>query len=59
MTEARNAQGRAFDVDRLAERLRQWAAGSAANVVDRIADAAREWAPARADDISVMAIKRC
>ena len=58
MTEARNAQGRTFDMDRLAERLRQWSGETAATVVDQMATAAREWAPIPADDISLMAIKR-
>lgn len=58
MTEARNAQGRVYDLDRLSERLRQWSGESATMVVERIASAAREWAPVPADDISLMAIKR-
>lgn len=59
MTEARDRHGRAFEIDRLADRLREWSRESAATVVERIAEAAREWAPAPSDDISVMAIKRC
>ena len=58
MTEARDLNGRTYDLQRLGERLRQWSGESAAAIVERIADAAREWAPVPADDISLMAIKR-
>jgi hypothetical protein len=59
MTEAKDGRGRAFDVERLADRLQQWSTSSAAIVVERLAEAAREWAPVATDDISLMAIKRC
>jgi serine phosphatase RsbU (regulator of sigma subunit) len=58
VTEARNAEGRMFDVERLAGQLKQWSAGSAAETVRHIADTTREWAAATADDLSLMAIKR-
>jgi len=58
MTEARDADGRLFDLERLAERLRDWHRETAGVVVGRLADAARQWAPIPADDISLMAIKR-
>jgi serine phosphatase RsbU (regulator of sigma subunit) len=58
VTEARDASGRQFDLERLADRLREWSGESAARVVERIVAAAREWAPVPADDISLMAIKR-
>jgi serine phosphatase RsbU (regulator of sigma subunit) len=58
VTEARDARGRVFDVERLAARLREWSGESATGVVERIAAAASEWASVPADDISLMAIKR-
>jgi hypothetical protein len=58
MTEARDAGGRVFDLERVADRLRAWHQESASVVVGRLADAARQWAPVLADDISLMAIKR-
>jgi serine phosphatase RsbU (regulator of sigma subunit) len=58
MTEARDADGRLFDLERVADRLRAWHGESASVVVGRLAEAARQWAPVPADDISLMAIKR-
>lgn len=58
VTEARDAHGRMFDVDRLAEHLRRASRESATALVERLAAAVRQWAPVPADDISLMAIKR-
>jgi serine phosphatase RsbU (regulator of sigma subunit) len=58
MTEAKDADGRVFDLERVADRLRAWHGESASVMVGRLADAARQWAPVPADDISLMAIKR-
>jgi sigma-B regulation protein RsbU (phosphoserine phosphatase) len=58
VTEARNAEGSMFDLERLSGELQQWSGGSAADTVRKIADRTREWAAATADDISLMAIKR-
>ncbi|MGQ0735623.1 MAG: PP2C family protein-serine/threonine phosphatase, partial [Acidobacteriota bacterium] len=58
ITEARDAEGRMFEVDRLAEHLRAASSQSAAALVERLAALARQWAPVPADDISLMAIKR-
>ena len=58
VTEARDSQGRIFDVDRLAEHLKAASDDSARALVGRLAAVARQWAPVPADDMSLMAIKR-
>jgi hypothetical protein len=58
MTEAKDADGRVFDLERVADRLREWHRETASVLVGRLADAARQWAPIPVDDISLMAIKR-
>ncbi|MGH7742120.1 MAG: PP2C family protein-serine/threonine phosphatase, partial [Candidatus Eiseniibacteriota bacterium] len=58
VTEAKNGEGRPFDIDRLGDRLREWSGEGAAEAVERIAKTAQDWASTTADDISLMAIKR-
>ena len=58
VTEARDAQGRFFGLDRLADRLRQQSREKAATLAEGMAAAGRDWAHVPCDDMSVMVIKR-
>jgi serine phosphatase RsbU (regulator of sigma subunit) len=58
VTEARDAQGRFFGLDRLARRLRQQSREKAATLAGGMAAAGRDWAHVPCDDMSVMVIKK-
>jgi serine phosphatase RsbU (regulator of sigma subunit) len=58
VTEARDASGECFDMDRLAEQLVKLHVKSASDIVTTIADVAFQWAGTPKDDNSQMAVKR-
>lgn len=58
VTEARNAAGELFDLDRLEDRLIETQREPASRIVTGIAEAAWQWAGTPKDDVSVLAIKR-
>lgn len=58
VTEARNAQGECFDIDRLADQLVKLQQKEASEIVTTIADVAWKWAGTPKDDVSLMAVKR-
>jgi len=59
VTEARNADGECFDIDRLTEHLARMQGERAVDIVAGIADAAWNWwAGTPKDDVSLMAVKR-
>ena len=58
VTEARDASGECYDVDRLTQQLVTLHKRPAADIVTEIAQAAWSWAGTPADDVSLMAVKR-
>jgi serine phosphatase RsbU (regulator of sigma subunit) len=58
VTEARNAAGELFDLNRLEALLIETQREPASQMVTRIAEAAWKWAGTPKDDVSVLAIKR-
>lgn len=58
VTEARDASGECFDLDRLEDRLAKLNGEPASGIVARIADEAWRWAGRPKDDVSLLAIKR-
>ena len=58
VTEARNAGGEFFDMDRLTQQLHDLHAATASEIVTKIANAAWSWAGTPKDDVSVLAVKR-
>jgi len=58
VTEARNAAGECYDVDRLTNQLRDLHGAAASDIVTRIAHAAWSWAGTPKDDVSLLAVKR-
>ncbi len=58
VTEARNATGECFDVDRLSDQLLELHDKDASDIVTTIANVAWKWAGTPKDDISLMAVKR-
>lgn len=58
VTEARDASGECFDMDRLTEQLLKLHQKSASDIVTTIAGVAWKWAGTPKDDVSLMAVKR-
>lgn len=58
VTEARNAAGECFDMERLTEQLVKLHSRRATEIVTEIANAAWKWAGTPKDDVSLMALKR-
>ncbi len=58
VTEARDAKGECYDVDRLTQQLVSLHKRPAADIVTEIAQAAWRWAGTPTDDVSLMAVKR-
>ena len=58
VTEARNAAGECYDLDRLENELRQLHREPASRIVTRIAEEAWRWAGTPMDDVSLLAVKR-
>lgn len=58
VTEARDAKGECYDVDRLTKQLVSLHRRPATEIVTEIAQAAWRWAGTPADDVSLMAVKR-
>ena len=58
VTEARNAGGECFDMERLEQQLMQLHREPASQIVTRIADVAWKWAGTPMDDVSLLAVKR-
>ncbi len=58
VTEAKDAHGECFDMERLTEQLVKLHNRSAAEIVTTIANVAWDWAGKPMDDISLMAVKR-
>ena len=58
VTEAKNAAGKVFDIERLSRQLREASGEMAGDAVLQIAAATRQWSPSPADDLSLMAIKK-
>jgi sigma-B regulation protein RsbU (phosphoserine phosphatase) len=58
VTEARNAKGECYDMERLTAALQNLHGERASDIVKLIADAAWQWAGTPTDDVSLMAIKR-
>lgn len=58
VTEARNAAGELFDLDRLERQLTELHGEPASQIVTRIAESAWKWAGTPKDDVSVLAVKR-
>jgi serine phosphatase RsbU (regulator of sigma subunit)/uncharacterized membrane protein affecting hemolysin expression len=58
VTEARDAKGECYDVDRLTKQLVALHRRPATEIVTEIAQAAWRWAGTPADDVSLMAVKR-
>lgn len=58
VTEARDAKGECYDVDRLTKQLVTLHRKSASDIVTEIAQTAWRWAGTPADDVSLMAVKR-
>lgn len=58
VTEARNATGECFDMERLTDQLLKLHDKNASDIVTTIANVAWEWAGTPKDDISLMAVKR-
>ncbi len=58
VTEARDAHGECFDVDRLTRQLIALQRRPAAEIVTEIAQCAWRWAAQPSDDVSLMAVKR-
>jgi sigma-B regulation protein RsbU (phosphoserine phosphatase) len=58
VTEARNAAGECFDMDRLSDQLLKLHSRGASDIVTTIAETAWKWAGTPKDDVSLMAVKR-
>jgi serine phosphatase RsbU (regulator of sigma subunit) len=58
VTEARDAMGECWDVDRMEKKLAALHRRSASEIVTEIAQAATRWAGIPSDDVSLMAVKR-
>ena len=58
VTEARDAKGECYDVERLTKQLVSLHRRPATEIVTEIAQAAWRWAGTPADDVSLMAVKR-
>ena len=58
VTEARNASGECFDIDRLSDQLLKLHSRGASEMVTTIAEMAWKWAGTPKDDVSLMAVKR-
>jgi serine phosphatase RsbU (regulator of sigma subunit) len=58
VTEARDARGECFDLERLTQQLADLHRNPADDIVTTIAQTAWRWAATPADDVSLMAIKR-
>lgn len=58
VTEARDAKGECYDVERLTQQLVSLHKRSASDIVTEIAQAAWRWAGTPTDDVSLMAVKR-
>jgi serine phosphatase RsbU (regulator of sigma subunit) len=58
VTEARDAKGECYDVDRLTKQLVSLHKKPAAEIVTEIAQVAWRWAETPSDDVSLMAVKR-
>ena len=58
VTEARNASGECYDLDRLTNQLRDLHDAPATDIVTKIAHAAWSWAGTPKDDVSLLALKR-
>jgi sigma-B regulation protein RsbU (phosphoserine phosphatase) len=58
VTEARNAAGECYDIERLTSELQNLHKEPASAIVTTIANAAWKWAGAPNDDVSLMAVKR-
>jgi sigma-B regulation protein RsbU (phosphoserine phosphatase) len=58
VTEARNAAGECFDMDRLSDQLLELHDQSASTIVTSIAEMAWKWAGKPKDDVSLMAVRK-
>lgn len=58
LTEARNAQGDEFGLDRVVEIVRSRADQPTSDIRDHLVSAARRWAAAQEDDVTVLVVRR-
>jgi serine phosphatase RsbU (regulator of sigma subunit) len=58
VTEARNAQGVEFGIDRVEDIVAHSARESAVSLRDRLVDAVRSWADVQEDDVTVLVVRR-